>query len=584
MSEAVEQEIRTLRAHFWSERDPEGRAFAPLADAYRRKGDLDEAGSLVEDGLARLPEFTPGHLVAARIGRAQGNLEEARAALDRVLELDGQNVLALLERAELARDTGDPEGAMQDLRRLLELDPGHMGARAALDRLEAAGGEPAGREAPTDEAPTEEAPGPSDPATTDEAGFGDLDLEPTALTDPVQEERERRVEEEVDEAFDEAFQPISGDLDVFDFGLDEVEEEGSPEDAQVESAGLEIDPTELDLEATEADLEQTDADLEPTDADLESTGLERGPVEPEPDVEPTDADIESLEPSLPSDEVEIEAGEAEIEAEVVETPREEAETAAGEDEPDEEEAEDSSLMTRTMADLFAKQGLTEQAVGVYERLLERSPDDPEVRQRLSELRARLEEDRVDDGAAGVEAPDAELADVEAPDAESAEAADSTEEPDLRDVAPQWAGDEPGDESEAVATPFAWEPEEGGEAPEEQEAEPETRAAEAPKRSITDHFEDLLAWSPGAVPVEHLAPDAPTETAPPGSLAARGAVPEEPTDVREEPAAVPQEPAAGTEESSAATEESPREDAPAEPQDDEDDDMDDFRSWLKSLES
>lgn len=584
MSEAVEQEIRTLRAHFWSERDPEGRAFAPLADAYRRKGDLDEAGSLVEDGLARLPEFTPGHLVAARIGRAQGDLEGARAALDRVLELDGQNVLALLERAELARDTGDPEGAMQDLRRLLELDPGHMGARAALDRLEAAGGEPAGREATTDEAPTEEAPtdevlteeapGPSDSATTDEAGFGDLDLEPTALTDPVQEERERRVEEEVDEAFDEAFQPISGDLDVFDFELDEVEEEGSPGDAQVESAGLEIDPTELDLEPTDADLdptdvdlEPTDADFEPTDADLEPTGLERAPVEPEPEVEQTDAEIESLEPSLPSDE-------AEIETEAVETRRTEAEAAAGEDEPDEEEDEDSSLMTRTMADLFAKQGLTEQAVGVYERLLERSPDDPEVRQRLSELRARLEEDRSDEGAAGVEAPDAEPAEV----------ADSTEEPDLRDVAPQWAGDEPGDESEAVATPFAWEPEEGGEAPEEREAEPERRAAEAPKRSISDHFEDLLAWSPGAVPVEHLAPDAPTETAPPGSLAARGDVPEEPAAATEEPAAVSEGPAAGTEEPSAATEESPRDDAPTEPEDEDDDDMDDFRSWLKSLES
>ncbi len=527
MSEAVEQEIRTLRAHFWSGRDPEGRAFAPLADAYRRKGDLDEAGSLVEDGLARLPEFTPGHLVAARIGRARGDLEGARAALDRVLELDGQNVLALLERAELARDTGDPEGAMQDLRRLLELDAGHMGARAALDRLEAAGGEPAGREEPTREARTEDAPGPSDSAATDEAGFDDLDLEPTALADSAQEERERRVEEEVDEAFDEAFQPISGDLDVFDFELGDVEDE--------------------------------------------STDLERDPVEPEPAVEPMDADIEPPEPPLPRDEAEIAADEVELETEESEISADEAEM-----EQDEEEAEDSSLMTRTMADLFARQGLTEQAVNVYERLLERSPDDPDLQQRLSELRAMLEDHAVDEDVAGVEAPDPE----------SAEVADPTEEPDLRDVAPQWAGDEPGDESEAVATPFAWEPEEGDGALEEREADRERReveAAEAPKRSISDHFEDLLAWSPGAVPVEHLAPDAPRETAPPGSLAARGAVPEEPSAVPEEPSAVPEEPTAVPEEPTAGTGEPTREVAPADPEDEGDDDMDDFRSWLKSLE-
>ena len=50
MTEALEQEIRTLRALQSSERDPEGRVFAPLADAYRRAGRIPEAVQLLNEG------------------------------------------------------------------------------------------------------------------------------------------------------------------------------------------------------------------------------------------------------------------------------------------------------------------------------------------------------------------------------------------------------------------------------------------------------------------------------------------------------------------------------------------------------
>ena len=72
MSESLDQEIRTLRARFWSSQDPEGRAFAPLAEAYRQLGELDEATALVRDGLDRLPDFATGHLVASRVARDRG--------------------------------------------------------------------------------------------------------------------------------------------------------------------------------------------------------------------------------------------------------------------------------------------------------------------------------------------------------------------------------------------------------------------------------------------------------------------------------------------------------------------------------
>ncbi len=136
MSEALNEEIRILRTCFWSGRDPEGRAFAPLADAYRRKGELEEAQSLVQDGLGRHPDFATGHLVAARVECDRGDLVAAREHLDRVLDLDGGNILALIDRADAAVSEGDREGALKDLKMALRLDPGHVEARRRVDDLE----------------------------------------------------------------------------------------------------------------------------------------------------------------------------------------------------------------------------------------------------------------------------------------------------------------------------------------------------------------------------------------------------------------------------------------------------------------
>lgn len=467
MSEIIEQEIRTLRAQFWSERDPEGRAFAPLADAYRRKGDLDEAGSLVEDGLARIPDFTPGHLVAARIQRARGDLEGARASLDRVLDLDSANLLALLERAELARDTGDLEGAVADLRQLLELDSGHLGARAALDRLEAAG-----------------APGSQDARAPATAETREQELDPA---DRGTVGIEEAAEPGTGEIETQELEVEGGEGDVFDFDLSAFEE-GESVTSQDEGA-----------------FETEDLVLDGQDQELDTDGLVLDADDEIQLDEPyVDFAREDDEPAVTG--VTEESGELDRDAIPVEPD-------AGLDEPTGESEEDSSLVTRTMAELFVRQGLTDRAVEVYEKLLDRDPANEELVARLEELRTTVEADA-----------------------------------ELSDVAPQWAEDEP--EDAGVATPFAWgEEEEEGETLGQEDA---TGSDARSPRTIREHFDDLLAWEPGAVSVEDLAPGAAPDTAPEGSLAA----------LKRDGPPMPSTP---------------------EPETD-DDDLDDFRSWLQSLDS
>lgn len=138
MPESLKEEIRILSASFRSERDPDGRAFAPLADAYLRSGDVAKAEEVVREGVARLPDFATGHLVAARVARARGDLQRTRAHADRVISLDPGNALARVERAAALVREGDAVAALLDLRSAIKVAPGGVAVLAALVVLEAA--------------------------------------------------------------------------------------------------------------------------------------------------------------------------------------------------------------------------------------------------------------------------------------------------------------------------------------------------------------------------------------------------------------------------------------------------------------
>jgi tetratricopeptide (TPR) repeat protein len=135
VSESLDQEIRTLQSIYWSERDPDGFAFASLADAFRRRGKIRDALDLLTDGTSRHPEFATGHVVTARLYMEQGMHAEAEFAARRVLDLDPGNIvgLATLATALHARGAAEEAGALRAT--LVELDPESEEARsvATLD-------------------------------------------------------------------------------------------------------------------------------------------------------------------------------------------------------------------------------------------------------------------------------------------------------------------------------------------------------------------------------------------------------------------------------------------------------------------
>ncbi|MFQ6093636.1 MAG: tetratricopeptide repeat protein [bacterium] len=57
---------------------------------------------------------------------------------------------------------------------------------------------------------------------------------------------------------------------------------------------------------------------------------------------------------------------------------------------DAKEAQEDSIATATLAEIYASQGLTDRAINVLRRLLERNPNSEEVRNRIKELEKRLQ--------------------------------------------------------------------------------------------------------------------------------------------------------------------------------------------------
>jgi tetratricopeptide (TPR) repeat protein len=116
--------------------------FAPLADAYRKEGDLKEAFAVCKKGLERHPAYTSARVVLGRIFQEQGKSEEAVSEFKKVLEVDSENLMAhsLLGSIYLAQ--GDYQTAIEEYQQILSLNPDDENAQSSLKQaIEKAAGD-----------------------------------------------------------------------------------------------------------------------------------------------------------------------------------------------------------------------------------------------------------------------------------------------------------------------------------------------------------------------------------------------------------------------------------------------------------
>ena len=99
------------------------RYFAPLANEYRKLGDLTQAIALCRTHLPNQPGHISGHIVLAQALYEARELGEARSIFEAALDLDPENLIALRYLGDIAREQGEPGMARTWYERVLEADP-----------------------------------------------------------------------------------------------------------------------------------------------------------------------------------------------------------------------------------------------------------------------------------------------------------------------------------------------------------------------------------------------------------------------------------------------------------------------------
>jgi tetratricopeptide (TPR) repeat protein len=138
----VTDDIRALTARMADE--PGSLAFLELAEALRRRGQIDAAYKVARGGLARYPGLADAHDLMARVLSDMGDLAGAFDAWSSALQLDPMRTSALKGIAFLYFRAGDQAAAVEHLQRAMDVDPDDRSIRQAFARIgaEVRAGEP----------------------------------------------------------------------------------------------------------------------------------------------------------------------------------------------------------------------------------------------------------------------------------------------------------------------------------------------------------------------------------------------------------------------------------------------------------
>ncbi len=334
VSESLSQQIDRLQEIYKSESDPRGRAFVPLADAHRRLGDLDKALAVIQEGLGAHPDFASAHVVLGWVYRSRQEPDDAMRSFERVLELDAENTIARAAIAEVIDD---------------------QRAQAYRDEVAARkSGEPTAE----DERPV--VPIASLAPAEQDVAIAAPDAAPDVAPESVPDEGRPVVPIA-------SLAPAEQDVAI-------AAPDAAPESAPDE--GRPVVPI-ASLAPAEQDVTSAAPDAAP-DVTPESVPDEGRPVVPIASLAPAEQDVTSAAPDAVPESVPDGDPVVAI-ASLAPVDQDDTSAAPG------ARRGDGEIYTQTLAELYATQGATGEAIEVYEKLIADDPDNEALRRRLTEL-------------------------------------------------------------------------------------------------------------------------------------------------------------------------------------------------------
>jgi tetratricopeptide (TPR) repeat protein len=128
-SRADQHQIRRWQEDVAS--DPASTSFLPLAEIYRREGRVAVARRLLTRGLKRYPDNVDAHFLLGRLCKDLGDVHEARAQWEAVLEIEANHLPSIRSLGFLHLERGEWSRAAMQLERI-------EAAGVADERVEAA--------------------------------------------------------------------------------------------------------------------------------------------------------------------------------------------------------------------------------------------------------------------------------------------------------------------------------------------------------------------------------------------------------------------------------------------------------------
>lgn len=116
--------------------DPTSRIFAPLAEAYRKIGLVDEAIEICREGLVANPHFIGGKVALARAYHDKGVPAEVVAALRPIIDQIPDNLMAQRLYADSCLTLGFVPDALGALKLLMYFNPEDQETAGVVSELE----------------------------------------------------------------------------------------------------------------------------------------------------------------------------------------------------------------------------------------------------------------------------------------------------------------------------------------------------------------------------------------------------------------------------------------------------------------
>jgi tetratricopeptide (TPR) repeat protein len=362
-------------------KDPKSKLFVPLAEEYKKAGDLEMAVYVLAEGLKNNPGYVTARSILGRLLLEQGDLAGSQKELEEVVKVIPDNLLAQRKLGDICILRNNPKDALKYYKSVLSLNPRDNEVVAIIADIEAGravslkGVQTKPQAIAEKISPQEIKPQPSNASTSPtqaERSGAAVKSSPVSTAEAV------RVEEPV-----QLKKPMAASV-----GTD-VPGEKTEEPEEI----LEVMPLDTGKPDHHAGAAALDIPSEPTSGkepvEPPSTApLQPQATRPQPDLVLTEPDLFKVPLSVEETQTQPEIAEqpfnfGAIETEMnIEAPAIPAESVA---ETSSEQSDD--FTTDTLAELYIAQGFYEKAVDIYERMLADNPASRGLKDKLDRVKA-----------------------------------------------------------------------------------------------------------------------------------------------------------------------------------------------------